>query len=196
MTTIQPGSKLTLAAYRAFEPVDEGVWELADGELFEMPPPSYDHQNLIDYLVRMINNFLDTTDPLLGAIVSGIGVILSETRAPTPDAVYLKAGKGHLIQGSFVEGVPDLVVEVLSSDRSRDLVLKRDWYHEAGIPEYWIMDPAADSLSVLEWTKTGYFLRAVFGRGDILTTSTIPGFELQMSMLFDNRARSLPVHRP
>ena len=195
MTTIQHGSKLTLAEYRALDPVDEGVWELADGELFEMPPPSYDHQNLIDYLVRMINNFLDTTDPLLGTIVSGIGVILSETRAPTPDAVYLKAEKGNLIRGSFVEGVPDLVVEVLSSDRSRDLVLKRDWYHEAGILEYWIMDPAADSLSVLEWTESGYFLRGVFGRGDVLTTSTIPGFELEMNMLFDNRARSLPVQR-
>lgn len=196
MTTIKPGTRMTLTEYRALEPVDEGVWELADGELLEMPPPSYDHQNLIDYLVRMINNFLDTTDPLLGTIVSGIGVILSETRAPTPDAVYLKAEKGHLIRGSFVEGVPDLVVEVLSSDRSRDLVLKRDWYHEAGIPEYWIIDPAADSLSVLEWTESGYFLRGVFDRGDTLTTSTIPGFELQMSILFGNRARSLPVNGP
>ena len=195
MTATQHGSRLTLAEYRALDPVDEGVWELADGELFEMPPSSYDHQNLIDYLVRMINNFLDTTDPLLGTIVSGIGVILSATRAPTPDAVYLKAERGNLIQGSFVEGVPDLVVEALSSDRSRYLVLKRDWYHEAGIPEYWIMDPAADSLSLLGWTESGYFLRGVFGRGDTLTTSTIPGFELQMSALFDNRARSLPVSR-
>ncbi|CAI8039914.1 hypothetical protein GBAR_LOCUS22259 [Geodia barretti] len=192
MTTVQHGSKLTLAEYRALEPIDEGVWELSNGELFEMAPPTYDHQILIDYLVRMINNFLDTTNPLLGTIVSGIGVILSETRAPTPDAVYLRAERAHLIQGSFVEGAPDLVIEALSSDRARDLVLKRGWYDEAGIPEYWTVDPVNNSINVLERTQTGYVQRAALSRGDILTTPAIPGFELPLNMLFDNAARYLP----
>lgn len=195
MTTIQHGSELTLAEYRALETVDEGVWELSDGELFEMPPPTYDHQNLIDYLVRMINNFLDTTDPLLGTIVSGIGVILSETRAPTPDAVFLRSEKASLIHGSFVEGVPDLVIEVLSTDRARDLVLKRSWYHEAGISEYWIIDPVNDSIEALEWSEAGYFSRAVLGRADVIATAMIPGFELQLNALFANRARYLPDRR-
>ena len=195
MTTIQHGSELTLAEYRALETVDEGVWELSDGELFEMPPPTYDHQNLIDYLVRMINNFLDTTDPLLGTVVSGIGVILSETRAPTPDAVFLRSEKASLIHGSFVEGVPDLVIEVLSTDRARDLVLKRSWYHEAGISEYWIIDPVNDSIEALEWSEEGYFSRAVLGRADVIATTMIPGFELQLNALFANRARYLPDRR-
>ena len=192
MTTVQHGSQLTLAEYRALEAVDEGVWDLADGELYEMPPPTYDHQNLIDYLVRMINNFLDTTDPLLGTIVSGIGVILSETRAPTPDAVFLRSERAHLIHGSFVEGVPDLVLEVLSGDRARDLVLKRGWYHDARVPEYWIMDPVNDTIEALQWSEAGYVSRAVLGRSDVLTTATIPGFELQLHALFENRARYLP----
>ena len=191
MTTVQHGTKMTLAEYRALEPVDGGVWELADGAVFEMAPPSYDHQNLIDFLVRMINNFLDTTNPLIGVAVSGIGVVLSESTAPTPDMVYVRAEMAHLIQGSFVEGLPDLVVEVMSQDRRRDLVMKRGWYAEAGIPEYWIIDPVNDTITILELSDGEYVERAVLGRDDALTTPTISGFALALERLFSNPGRTL-----
>ena len=195
MTTVQHGAKMTLAEYRALGPVDEGVWELADGVLFEMAPPNWEHQSLIDYLVRMLNNFLDTASPLPGWAYSGIGVVLSESTAPTPDMVYVRADRGHLIQGSFVEGVPDIVVEVMSQDRRRDLVIKRGWYGEAGVPEYWIIDPVSDTISVLEVVGFQYAEKAVLGRGDILTTAAIPGFELELERLFSNPGRTLPSLR-
>ena len=195
MTTVQHGAKMTLAEYRALGPVDEGVWELADGVLFEMAPPNWEHQSLIDYLVRMLNNFLDTASPLPGWAYSGIGVVLSESTAPTPDMVYVRADRGHLIQGSFVEGVPDIVVEVMSQDRRRDLVIKRGWYGEAGVPEYWIIDPVSDTISVLEVVGFQYAEKAVLGRGDILTTAAIPGFELELERLFSNPGRTLPFLR-
>ena len=195
MTTVQHGAKMTLAEYRALGPVDEGVWELADGVLFEMAPPTYDHQNLTDYLVRMINNFLDTTTPLIGVAVSGIGVVLSESTAPTPDMVYVRAERAHLIQGSFVEGLPDLAVEVMSQDRRRDLVMKRGWYAEAGVPEYWIMDPVNDTITVLELSGGEYVERAVLGRADTLTTAMIPGFALALERLFSNPGRTLVSNR-
>ena len=188
MTTVQHGAKMTLAEYRALGPVDEGVWELADGALFEMAPPSYDHQTLIDFLVRMINNFLDTTTPL-------IGVVLSESTAPTPDLVYVRAEKANLIQGSFVEGLPDLAVEVMSQDRRRDLVMKRGWYAEAGVPEYWIIDPVNDTITILELSTGEYVGRAVLGRDDTLTTPTIPGFALALERLFSNPGRTLVSNR-
>ena len=191
MTTVQHGTKMTLAEYRALEPVDGGVWELADGAVFEMAPPSYDHQNLIDFLVRMINNFLDTTNPLIGVAVSSIGVVLSESTAPTPDMVYVRSEMAHLIQGSFVEGLPDLVVEVMSQDHRRDLVMKRGWYAEAGIPEYWIIDPVNDTITILELSDGEYVERAVLGRDDTLTTPMISGFALALERLFSNPRRTL-----
>ena len=117
MTTVRHGAKMTLQEYRDLGPVDEGVWELAEGVLFEMAPPNWEHQSLVDFLVMMINTFLAASDPLPGWAYSGIGVVLSESTAPTPDMVYVRAERGHLIQGSFVEGVPDVVVEVMSQDR-------------------------------------------------------------------------------
>lgn len=192
MTTVQHGTQMTLTEYRALDEAVEGVWELVDGVLEQMPPPNFDHQNLIDFLVTMINLFQMGLPAPIGWTVSGIGVVLTEQRAPTPDMVYLRAERGYLIQGSFVEGVPDIVVEALSSDRSRDLVMKRLWYAEAGVPEYWILDPANDLLTILELSGREYATRAVLERSDTLTTPTIPGFALPLERFFDNPGRRLP----
>ncbi len=195
MTTVRHGAKMTLQEYRDLGPVDEGVWELAEGVLFEMAPPNWEHQSLVDFLVMMINTFLVASDPLPGWAYSGIGVVLSETTAPTPDMVYVRAERGHLIQGSFVEGVPDVVVEVMSQDRRRDLVMKRGWYAAAGAPEYWIIDPVSDTILVLELAGSEYVERAELSRSDTLSTPTIPGFELELERLFGNPGRTLPSAR-
>ena len=195
MATVQHGTQMTLAEYRGLEEAVDGIWELVDGVLEQVPPPSYDHQNLIDFLVSMINLFQMGLPAPIGWAVSGIGVVLAEQRAPTPDMVYLRAERGHLIQGSFVEGTPDLIVEALSTDRARDLVMKRQWYAEAGIPEYWVLDPAADVLTILELFGDEYVTRATLGHGDTLTTPTIPGFALLLDQLFDNPGRRLPSGR-
>lgn len=193
MTTIQHGTRMTLSEYRALDEADDGVWELVDGVLEQVPPPSYDHQNLIDFLVSMINLFQMSLPAPIGWAVSGIGVALADQRAPTPDMVYLRAERGHLIQGSFVEGIPDLIVEALSTDRARDLVMKRRWYAEAGIPEYWVLDPVSDALTILELSGDKYVTRAALRHGDTLATPTIPGFALPLAQLFDNPGRRLPI---
>ena len=194
-TTTQRGVRMTLAEYRALEEWGDGVWELVDGVLEKMAPPSYDHQNLITFLVEFINAYLNATSPRQGWAIPGIGVALSEWRSPTPDLVYVRAGRAHLIQGSFVEGIPDLIVEVLSQGRARDLVRKRAWYEEAGVPEYWIMDPAANVIRALELAAAGRFVSRTLGVGDTLATRAIPGFELPLRRLFHHPARILPGRR-
>ena len=195
MTTVQQGTRMTLAEYRALDEAVDGVWELVDGVLEQMPPPTFDHQNLIDFLVSMINLFQMGLTAPVGWAVSGIGVVIDERRAPTPDMVYLRTERAHLIQGSFVEGTPDIILEALSSARARDLVMKRQWYAEAGIPEYWILDPANDTLTLLDLSGAEYVTRAILRRGDTLTTPTIPGFSLRLEQLFDNPGRRLPTAR-
>ena len=180
MATVQHGTQMTLAEYRGLE---------------EAPPPSYDHQNLIDFLVSMINLFQMSLPAPMGWAVSGIGVVLGEQRAPTPDMVYLSTERGRLIQGSFVEGIPDLIVEALSTDRARDLVMKREWYAAAGIPEYWVLDPVSDALTILELSGDEYRTRASLRHADTLTTPTIPGFALPLAQVFNNPGRCLPIGR-
>ena len=188
MTTTPHGAKLTLAEYLALE--IEGLWELADGELYEMPPPSLDHQRLVGFLYRMLCAYLDGTAPSPGEALWGVGVALSESRMLIPDLAFLRAGREDIQQANYLDGVPDLVVEALSTDRQRDLALKRAWYAEAGVPEYWILDPVNDILTVLELSDDEYVERTL-GRADTLTTATIPGFTLPLEQLFGNPARAL-----
>lgn len=189
MTTVQRGTKMTLAEYRQVIETLEGLWELGNGELYEMPPPNLDHQQLIGFLYRMVCAHLDGTVPRLGWAWLGVGVALSDRLSPIPDLVFVRAERASLLRLNFVEGVPDLLAEVLSTDRRRDLVMKRQWYAEAGVPEYWIIDPVNDIITVLELVGSEYAERAVLGRDDTLTTPTIPGFALSLERLFANPER-------
>ena len=189
MVTVQHGTRMTLAEYRALDEACDGVWELVDGVLEQMPPPTIDHQNLITFLVEFINAYLNTTLPRQGWVIPGIGVVLSDVRAPTPDFVYVRAARRHLLRGSFVEGIPDLVVEGLSSNRARDLAMKRAWYEAAGVPEYWVIDPVNDRITVLELNGARYVERATLGSDETLTTQAIPGFALALERLFNHPGR-------
>ena len=190
MTTVQRGTQMTLAEYRALPETDGGVWELINGELYQMPSATGEHQFLRDFLVRMINNLTTSMQPLSGLAFSNLGLALSDLYAPTPDIIYLRYENLRLINGNMVEGIPDLVVEILSSDRNRDPVMKRALYTGAGIPEYWILDPFNDVLTVLELSGNEYVDRTL-GRNDTLTTGAIPGFALPLEQLFGNPARAL-----
>ncbi|MCY3691507.1 MAG: Uma2 family endonuclease [Chloroflexota bacterium] len=190
MTTIQDGTQMTLAEYRDLPETDGGLWELINGEVYQMLPATIEHQFLMDFLVRMINNLMMAVQPAPGLAFSNTGLALSDLYAPTPDIIYLRSENLHLIHSGYVECIPDLVVEILSSDRNRDLVMKRDLYASAGIPEYWTLDPVNDVLTVLELSGGEYVERRL-GRDDTLTTATIPGFALPLEQLFGDPIRAL-----
>ena len=182
---------MTLAEYRTLPETDGGVWELIDGELHQMPAATAEHQFLMDFLVRMINNLMTTVRPAPGLAFSNTGLVLSDPYAPTPDIIYLRSENLGLINSGYVEGIPDLVVEIMSSDRRRDLVMKRALYAEAGIPEYWVVDPVNDTITALVLADSEYIERAALGRNDTLTTPTIPGFELPLEQLFGDPVLAL-----
>ena len=187
MTTTQHGAKLTLAEYLTLE--IDGLWELADGELYEMPPPNVDHQQLLGVIYATMWAHVVSTTPRLGRVLWGVGVVLSESTLLIPDLVFLSAERESLLRRNHIYGGPDLVVEALSSDRQRDLTLKRGWYAAAGVPEYWILDPVNDTLTILELSNGEYVERAVLDRDDILSTPMIPGYELALERVFDDPDR-------
>ena len=88
MTTVQSGTKMTLAEYRDREEMEGGVCELINGEFYQMPPATPEHQFLIDFLVRMMNNWVNSIQPIPGLAFTNVGLSLSDLYAPTPDIVY------------------------------------------------------------------------------------------------------------
>ena len=185
-----PAAKMTVDDYLAL-PEREGVWELVDGVLEQMASPNAEHQHLIGLLYRMICSYLVAIRPKPGIALLAFSVALSQYRVPVPDLVYVRAGREHLLRGPVFSGAPDLVVEILSQNRTKDLIRNRQWYAAAGIPEYWILDPINDTLTILELAGSQYTERAVLGRNDTLTTPTLPGLDIPLTELFDDPDRAM-----
>ena len=94
-----------------------------------------------------------------------------------------------MLADQMIEGAPDIVVEILSTDRSRDLVRKRQLYAEAGVSEYWIFDPPNDTATLLELHNGEYVQRAVLTADDTLTTPLLPGLAIPLTDVFRHRRR-------
>ena len=112
-------------------------------------------------------------------------------RAPEPDIVIVLNERRDIVGQSRVEGAPDIVAEILSTDRNRDLVRKRQIYAEAGVLEYWPIDPRNDTVTQLELRSGEYVERAVLGPGDVLTTPLLPELAIPLSEIFHHRRRPL-----
>jgi Uma2 family endonuclease len=125
----------------------DGRWELIHGVPYAMTPsPSADHQRLSFKLQKAIDAALEEAKRKAGG---GSCEILSapldmflpgEQSVYQPDLVVVCDPAKITRRG--IEGVPDLVVEILSpSTASKDMAKKRWAYEAAGIPEYLVVDP-------------------------------------------------------
>jgi Uma2 family endonuclease len=88
-------------------------------------------------------------------------------------------------QNAFWLGA-DLVVEIVSPDNvERDTVIKRADYAEAGIPEYWIVNPEEETITVLKLEGGAYMVHGVFGRGETASSGLLTGFIMGVDAVFD-----------
>ena len=114
--------------------------ELLRGRLMVMSPaPTPRHQHVGTYLWKFFDSLAITHGGV--AFVSPIDVVLLDRTIAQPDVAYLRAGREGLV-GDRILGPPDLLVEVASpSTANRDRVEKLSLYAEAGVREYWIVNP-------------------------------------------------------
>ena len=158
--------------------------ELRSGHLEVLPLPTLSHQTLVARLFRLLDAWLEPQR--LGRIVLAPHPIrLWPGRFREPDlAVYLADSYDRL--GEQYSGVPDLVIEVLSpGTRHIDLGEKRNDYAQAGIREYWLVDPEAGSAQCLVLAGDAYAASAYEVGPDRIASVLLPGFTIQLGALFD-----------
>ncbi len=157
--------------------------ELWDGELIMSPTPDYVHQKLVLRLARALDDHVREHD-LGEVLVSPFDMVLSPRRSFQPDVLYLSKAKSALIQ-RVLRGPADLVVEVISEHgRRRDRIDKRDVYAQHGIPEYWMIDPEAQTVEVLTLVKGEYVLAGRYTPGQKAASPLLAGFALDVARLF------------
>ena len=184
------GTRMSLDEFLALGETDERL-ELFGGALYLMSTPTKDHQFLMGQLSFHFELYLDRFEQPPAEVYMDITTILSVSlqNAVEPDLVVILSGRSDIGGRIHVEGVPDIAVEILSSDRSHDLVYKRRVYAEAGVKEYWIVDPRHDTVLPLALQDGAYAERQPLGPGDTLSTPLLPGLAIPLADLFQHRRR-------
>jgi Uma2 family endonuclease len=128
-------------------PDDGNKYEVINGELFVTPPPSVDHEEILARLSEMLTEFVRKHS--LGRVYHPRAVIRFEGSEAEPDLMVRAVPPD--VHGNAWEKLPPplLVVEVLSpATRRRDLVNKREYYLDAGVGEYWVVDAERREIRV------------------------------------------------
>ncbi len=170
-------------------PDDQLRHELIDGEHFVTPSPSTAHQTILKRLFVVLNAHAERHRS--GEVLfAPFDVKLSAHTVLVPDLVYFTAGRfARTVNEKHATAAPDLAVEILSpGTRRRDLGRKRAVYDREGVQEYWLVDPAAESITVLRRPGPGGGLTEMsvlaLTSGHVLESRLFPGLKIRLRDVF------------
>lgn len=167
-------------------PDDGNRYEVIDGVLYMPTAPSYFHQ----WIVRRLDRFVGVPaeqQKLAFAAVAPVGLLMPGCDPVQPDFVLVLAARASIIRERRIQGVPDLIVEVISpSSAAYDERVKLAAYAAAGLPEYAIVDPAARTLNLYRLEVPGRFSAPqIFTSNDTVTFSCLPTISFKLGDLFE-----------
>ncbi len=154
--------------------------ELIDGEVYVAPSATSEHQLITEEVGYQLGQWVRTRTPRPALRHAPCDIRFGQDRILQPDLFVVLAGLPRKAEMPL-RVIPDLCVEVLSQDRTRDRVTKRVIYAEAGVRELWTVDLRG---FVERWTGPHLTNRTAHtGR---LATALLPEFELDITALFSD----------
>jgi Uma2 family endonuclease len=127
--------------------------QLINGELVMSPAPSPLHQRVSRKLFKLIDN---ATQGKGEVFYAPIDLYINKKNVFQPDLVYLSDINKNYLTNRGIEGPADLIVEIISPSNSyTDRNQKKNGYLAFGIKEYWIVDPANETLEVYTLASGG-----------------------------------------
>ena len=168
-------------------PEDGRRYELYDGEVYVVPAPLPKHQVVQATLTEMFRAYAREHRGF--AVDSPIDIVFSEFDVLQPDVVYFSPDRAHLVDlNRVIRDAPDVCVEVLSpSTAATDRGKKMKMFARYRVPEYWIVDPAAESVEIYALVADGYELRLVGSGNQEISSPLLPGFTFPAGSLFPDR---------
>ncbi|GIV99729.1 Uma2 family endonuclease [Roseiflexus sp.] len=168
-----PQGRWTYADYAAL-PEDGNRYEIIAGVLYMTLAPEIGHQMTSNRMATFLTIHIQFTG--LGAVLTApTDVELALDTVVQPDIVVVLSANLGIITRSRIIGAPDLVVEILSPGTAGyDRREKQDAYARAGVRDYWVVDPAAQTVEVLTLDRSAYRSRGVFRGQARLPSQTAP----------------------
>lgn len=174
---------LRLTAEEYFNLRDDGQrYELIDGVVVMSPSPTPRHQLVAIEVVKQLSRHVDERD--LGLVLYETDVVFG-IRADgrdlvyRPEVVFFHRERVGAITGR-IRIIPDVVVEVVSPDsRSLDAETKYNDYEQAGVGEYWLIDPIDEQMKFYRLLD-GQYVEAPVG-ASVYESAVVPGLKLDLT---------------
>lgn len=153
--------------------------EFLEGELFVPPAPEPNHQDSVGNVFMAIKSLL-LNRPLGRVFFAPLDVII-EGEASQPDVIFVSNEQLSIIEEKRIVGAPVWLIEVVSpTSHKRDFELKKKFYLEHGVQEYWVVSPEGRVI----WVFTPADLEGkVYGAGK-LSPSVLPDLQLEVQKVF------------
>jgi Uma2 family endonuclease len=164
---------------------DSPLIEIIRGDLFMVSSPSLMHQRVSLNIALILKSFVEKKK--LGDVFQApIDVVLSNDNVVVPDIVFISKGNNNALTLKNVQGVPDLVIEILSANMDRDTVQKKDVYESFKVKEYWIANPEEKNIHVclFDDATNAFTEPSVYADSDAFSSSQFPGLSIKCQDIF------------
>lgn len=184
-TVVKEKKRYTFHDYLNFS--NDERWEIIFGEAYIVPAPYTKHQDLSRNLGIILVSFVSKKN--LGKVYfSPTDVMLSEETVVQPDLLFISKERLNIITEKNIQGPPDLVIEILSTDPKgviKDRREKKSAYEQSGVKEYIIVDSTEKYVEHYYRVKGKYEGIGIYGEEDRFELKTIKGLVINLNKVFE-----------
>jgi Uma2 family endonuclease len=181
---LEENRHFTYADYLEWEGPER--YQLINGEAFMMSSPTVEHQAISGELFRQFANFLHGKPCRVFAAPLDVRPFpqedLGDDTVVQPDILVVcdssKLGKGS------VNGPPDLVIEIVSpSNTLQELFAKFQVYLNAGVREYWMIEPEQKTVQV-HVLENGHYISSICTKDAVIPVTILPPLSIDLKTIW------------
>ncbi|WP_017295111.1 Uma2 family endonuclease [Geminocystis herdmanii] len=173
--------------YLTYHDGTDNKYELFNGELKLMPTASGFHALILHFIFKILEQQIDKLKQDWKVMPGTVGVRTAYNKSRIPDLVILSANQCQEVREmktAVIENSPLLVIEIVSPNNGEDdYRYKRSEYAVREIPEYWIIDPILEKVSIL-LLVSGFYEVTEFQGEETLKSALFPDLNLTVKQIF------------